>query len=61
MAIRLSKSIEDLRAAIFARIEAVQDEYSSKGWLPARLNLNKGIVRGILEMSPGVYGSFIIF
>lgn len=50
MSIRLSKTIEELRAAIFARIEAVQDEYSAKGWLPARLNLNKGIARGILEM-----------
>lgn len=50
MGIRLSKTIEELRAAIFARIEAVQDEYAARGWLPCRLNLNKGIARGILEM-----------
>ena len=28
----------------------MHDEYQEKGWLPARLNLNKGIVRGILEL-----------
>ena len=46
----LGKSIDDIRAELFERIEAVQDEYQEKGWLPARLNLNKGIVRGILEL-----------
>ena len=46
----LAKSIDDIRAELFARIEEVQDEYQEKGWLPARLNLNKGIVRGILEL-----------
>lgn len=46
----LGKSIDDIRAELFARIEEVQDEYQEKGWLPARLNLNKGIVRGILEL-----------
>ena len=50
MGIRLSKTIEELRADIFARIEGVQDEYGARGWLPGRLNLNKGIARGILEM-----------
>jgi len=46
----LGKSIDDIRAELFARIEEVQDDYQEKGWLPARLNLNKGIVRGILEL-----------
>ena len=46
----LGKSIDDIRAELFARIEEAQDEYQEKGWLPARLNLNKGIVRGILEL-----------
>ena len=35
----LGKSIDDIRAELFARIEEVQDEYQEKGWLPARLNL----------------------
>lgn len=46
----LGKSIDDIRAELFEHIEAVQDEYQEKGYLPARLNLNKGIVRGILEL-----------
>ena len=28
----------------------MQDEYAAKGWLPARMNLNKGVVRGIIEL-----------
>lgn len=48
--LRLGKTIESIRADIFSRIEAVQDEYQAKGWLPARLNLNKGIARGIIEL-----------
>lgn len=50
MSIRLSKDISEIRAGLFERIEAVQDEYAGKGWLPARLNLNKGIARGIIEL-----------
>ena len=50
MAVRLSKTIEEIRAEIFARIESVQEEYAAKGWLPVRLNLNKGIARGMIEM-----------
>ena len=47
---RLSKDIADIRAGLFERIESVQDEYAAKGWLPARLNLNKGIARGLVEL-----------
>lgn len=50
MAIRLDKDISDLRSSQFGHIEDVQSEYQSKGWLPSRLNLNKGIVRGMIEM-----------
>lgn len=50
MSLRLSKDISDIRAGLFERIESVQDEYAAKGWLPARLNLNKGIARGIIEL-----------
>lgn len=28
----------------------MQDDYAAKGWLPARLNLNKGIARGFVEL-----------
>jgi phage-related baseplate assembly protein len=29
----------------------VQTEYAARGWLPRRLNLNKGVIRGIIEIS----------
>lgn len=47
---RLSKSIESLRADLYAKIDAVQDDFAARGWLPARLNLNKGVVRGLIEL-----------
>lgn len=46
----LTKSLDDIRAEIFARMEEVQDDYAARGWLPSRLNLNKGIMRGIIEL-----------
>lgn len=50
MSIRLSKGIGTIRSELYARIEAVQDDYAARGWLPARLNLNKGIARGLIEL-----------
>lgn len=47
---RLSRSIDDIRASLYARIDAVQDVFAAKGWLPRRLNLNKGVVRGCVEI-----------
>lgn len=47
---RVSKSIDQIRSELFAHIEEVQDEYATKGWLPRRLNLNKGVIRGLLEI-----------
>lgn len=52
----LSKSLDDCRQMLFTRIEEVQDEYQAKGWLPRRLNLNKGVVRGLIELFAwGIY------
>ena len=48
--IKLSKDINTIRSALYERIESVQDDYAAKGHLPSRLNLNKGIVRGIIEL-----------
>lgn len=56
---RVSKTLEQIRAELFAQVEMVQDEYAAKGWLPARLNLNKGVVRGLWNCLPGVCGSCI--
>lgn len=46
----VNKSLDTIRADMFARIEEVQADYYAKGWLPIQLNLNKGIVRGLIEM-----------
>lgn len=47
---RLDRSIESLRADLYSKIDAVQDDFAARGCLPARLNLNKGVVRGLLEL-----------
>lgn len=47
---RISRNIEDIRASIYTKINAVQDDFAQKGWLPCRLNLNKGVVRGLIEL-----------
>ena len=47
---RLSRTIDEIRADLYARVESVQDEYAAKGWLPFRLNLNKGVARGLIEL-----------
>lgn len=47
---RLSRTIEEIRASVFGYVESVQDKLTAGGFLPARLNLNKGVVRGLLEV-----------
>lgn len=47
---RVSRTLDEIRSGLFARVEEVQDEYQAKGWLPARMNLNKGVIRGLLEL-----------
>ncbi|BCS54570.1 baseplate J/gp47 family protein [Geobacter sp. SVR] len=46
----VSKSLDIIRQEMFDRIAAVQEEYAAKGWLPLRLNLNKGVIRGLIEL-----------
>ncbi|WP_027178606.1 baseplate J/gp47 family protein [Maridesulfovibrio bastinii] len=50
MSIPVKKTLDEIREEIFTRINEVQDEYSDKGWLPNRLNLNKGVIRGLIEV-----------
>lgn len=47
---RVSRTIEEVRASVFGYVESVQDTLAAGGFLPARLNLNKGVVRGLLEV-----------
>lgn len=46
----INRSLDEIRQILFDRINDKQDEYAAKGWLPIRLNLNKGIVRGLIEI-----------
>lgn len=50
MSIPIEKTLDDVRADMFSRIEAVQAEYQAKGYMPSLLNLNKGIYRGLIEL-----------
>ena len=47
---RLSRSLDEVRSQVFGFVEGVQDSMAAKGFLPARLNLNRGVVRGLLEI-----------
>ena len=47
---RISRSIEDIRASVYGWIEGVQDQLAALGFLPRRLNLNKGMARGFIEI-----------
>jgi len=52
----INRSLEEIRQSLFDYLNAKQDEYAAKGWLPIRLNLNKGVVRGLIELwSWGLY------
>jgi uncharacterized phage protein gp47/JayE len=50
MSVPINKNIDDIRQEMYENIESVQDEYTAKGWLPIRLNLEKGIMRGLVEI-----------
>ena len=56
---RISRTIDAIRSDIYLRLEAVQDAYAAKGWLPRRLNLNKGVVRGLIELF--AWGQFQLY
>ena len=47
---RISRTINDVRAQVFGHVDNVQQDYAEAGYLPSRLNLNKGVVRGLLEI-----------
>ncbi|MDR1398093.1 MAG: baseplate J/gp47 family protein [Desulfarculales bacterium] len=47
---KISRTIDDIRSELYGHLAEVQEEYAAKGWLPRRLNLNKGVVRGLIEL-----------
>lgn len=46
MSIPIEKTLDEIRDELFSRILSVQEE----GYLPQKLNLNKGVVRGLIEI-----------
>ena len=46
----VSRTLDQIRQDMFDRLTAAQEEYAALGWLPIRLNLNKGIARGLIEL-----------
>lgn len=56
---RISRTLDEIRADLFIRLDAVQLVYAEKGWLPARLNLNKGVIRGLIELF--AWGQFQLY
>lgn len=47
---KLSKTLAEIRQEIYNNMDKVQDELVAQGYLPQRLNLNKGIARGLIEI-----------
>ncbi len=47
---KLSKTLAEIRQELFDNMDKVQDEFIAQGYLPQRLNLNKGIARGLIEL-----------
>lgn len=46
MSVPIEKTLDEIRTDLFSRISAAQ----SDGYLPPLLNLNKGVVRGLIEI-----------
>lgn len=46
----VSKGLDEIRSDVFGYLTLKQDEWAATGWLPIRLNLNRGIVRGMIEL-----------
>lgn len=55
----VSKTLEQIRQDLFGYLADKQDQYAAKGWLPIRLNLNKGIVRGLIEL--WAWGLYLLY
>lgn len=46
----ITKSTDTIRKELFSHIDEIQEEYIQKGWLPRRMNINNGVIRGLLEI-----------
>ena len=58
MSIPINKTLDDVRLDLFDRISLVQQD----GWLPGKLNLNRGPIRGLIELwAWGLYQLYLFF
>jgi uncharacterized phage protein gp47/JayE len=55
----IAKDAETIRKELFEHIEKVQEEYIKNGWLPREMNLNNGVIRGLLETQ--IYGIYQLY
>jgi uncharacterized phage protein gp47/JayE len=55
----IAKDENTIRKELFAHIEEVQAEYIKNGWLPQEINLNNGVIRGLLEIH--IYGIYQLY
>ncbi len=46
----LTRKISDLRSRIYGHMDISLDEYAASGHLPRRPSLNKGVLRGLIEI-----------
>lgn len=60
MPIPVSKTLDAVREALYSRLGEMHATYAAKGWLPRALNLNKGVVRGLIELwAWGLYALYV--
>lgn len=50
MSIPVNKTLDEVREDLYARLNEVHSAYSAAGYLPRALNLNKGVLRGLIEL-----------
>ncbi len=50
MSLPVDRDLNSCREDIFGRVADQQSTYQAAGWLPNALNLNKGVIRGLLEL-----------
>lgn len=47
---RLDKPLGDIRSRLYGHLDTSLDEYAATGHLPRRPSLNKGVLRGLIEL-----------
>jgi len=60
MSIPVSKTLAEVREDLYTRLSEVHATYAAAGYLPRALNLNKGVIRGLIELwAWGLYALYV--